>query len=99
MPIRYLTTAFAAAAVIAIAGSTYVYAQQSGPSDRTTQTRPDRYRPSPEDFGAFTDARVAAIKAGLRLTTEQEKSWAAFEEAYRNLAKLRTDRILALRDG
>jgi zinc resistance-associated protein len=51
--------------------------------------------PNPEDLGAFTDARVAALKAGLRLTPEQEKSWPAFEQAYRNLAKLRTDRVAA----
>src|SRR5262245_35411440 len=49
--------------------------------------------PSPDDLAAFTDARVAALKAGLRLTPEQEANWAAFEQAYRNLAKLRTDRV------
>ena len=51
--------------------------------------------PNPEDLGAFTDARVAALKAGLRLAPEQEKNWPAFEQAYRNLAKLRTDRFTA----
>ena len=54
-------------------------------------------RPSLEDLGAFTDARVAALHAGLRLTPEQEKNWPAFEQAYRSLAKLRTDRIAANR--
>jgi zinc resistance-associated protein len=48
--------------------------------------------PSLDDLAAFTDARVAALKAGLRLTPEQEANWPAFEQAYRNLAKLRTDR-------
>ena len=52
-------------------------------------------RPSLEDLGAFTDARVAALKAGLRLTPEQDKNWPAFEQAYRNLAKLRGDRMAA----
>jgi hypothetical protein len=91
----------ALSAVIAVAGSTLVSAQQSGPPGPpgSTQTRPERFRPTADDLGAFTDARVAAIKAGLRLNAEQEKSWPAFEEAFRNLAKLRTDRILALRDG
>jgi zinc resistance-associated protein len=51
--------------------------------------------PSADDLGAFTDARVAALKAGLRLTSEQEANWPAFEQAYRNLAKLRTDRVAA----
>ena len=49
--------------------------------------------PNPEDLSAFTDARVAALKAGLRLTPDQEKNWPAFEQAYRNLAKLRTDHV------
>jgi zinc resistance-associated protein len=49
--------------------------------------------PSLDDLAAFTDARVAALKAGLRLTPEQEANWPAFEQAYRNLAKLRTDRV------
>ena len=32
---------------------------------------------SAEDFAAFTDARIAALKAGLRLTPAQEKNWPA----------------------
>ena len=31
-----------------------------------------RWHPSAEDRSAFTDARIAALKAGLRLTPEQE---------------------------
>jgi len=50
-------------------------------------------RPTLDDLGAFTDARIAALKAGLRLTPDQDKNWPAFEQAYRNLAKLRSDRI------
>jgi zinc resistance-associated protein len=57
------------------------------------------WRPSADDFAAFTDARVAALKAGLRLTSDQEKNWPAFEQAYRNLAKLRADRFAANRDA
>jgi zinc resistance-associated protein len=57
------------------------------------------WRPSTDDRAAFTDARVAALKAGLRLTPDQEKNWPAFEQAYRNLAKLRTERFAANRDA
>jgi zinc resistance-associated protein len=64
-------------------------------ADPRSEVRDQSYadRPSLEDLGAFTDARVAALHAGLRLTPEQEKNWPAFEQAYRNLAKLRTDRV------
>ena len=60
----------------------------------------DRMRPrlSAEDLGAFTDARVAALKAGLELTPDQAKNWPAFEQAYRNIAQLRRDRFMARRD-
>jgi zinc resistance-associated protein len=93
-----------ASAVVAMAGSTLVYAQRPGDSggpDGTGQTRGSfgRFRPSADDLSAFTDARIAAMKAGLRLTPDQDKNWPAFEQAYRNLAKLRTDRIVARREG
>ena len=42
---------------------------------------------------AFTDARVAGLKAGLKLTAEQEKNWPAVETAIRDLAKERADRM------
>src|SRR5262245_23352479 len=104
MRTNYWTYRLAAAALVAVAGSTFVYAQQSAPLDRPAdaqreRSRPDRFRPTADDLSAFTDARVAAIKAGLRLTPEQDKNWPAFEEAYRVFAKLRTDRILAFRQG
>jgi hypothetical protein len=57
------------------------------------------WRPSADDLAAFTDARVAALKAGLRLTPDQDKNWTAFEQAYRNLAKLRAQRFAANRDA
>jgi hypothetical protein len=48
---------------------------------------------SAEDFAAFTDARIAALKAGLKLTPEQEKNWPALEAALRERAKARAARI------
>ena len=39
----------------------------------------DGWRPSAEDISAFADARIAALKAGLRLTPDQDKNWPAFE--------------------
>lgn len=74
-----------AAAALALAGSTLVYAQH----------RPGHaghWRPTAEDLSALTDARVAGLKAGLRLNAEQEKNWPAFEQAVRDFAKLRAER-------
>ena len=74
-------------AALAIAGSTAVYAQHH------------RYwghmRASPEDRAAYTDARIAAVHAGLKLSAEQEKLWPPVEAAVREFAKLRIDRANA----
>lgn len=94
-----------ASAIFAVAGVTFVQAQRFGNDSRGPMRDGggpmrglDRFQFSADDLAAFTDARVAAIKAGLRLTPEQEKNWPAFETAYRNFAKLRTDRLAAPRE-
>ena len=52
----------------------------------------ERPKLSPEDFAALTDARVAALKAGLKLTPEQEKNWPSVEAAIREGGKARAAR-------
>lgn len=89
------------AAVLAIAGSSIVYAQQrlggqGGDGDNGPRVV-QRYRPSIDDIKAFADARIAALKAGLQLTPDQEKNWPPFEQAVRDLVKLRIARIEARR--
>jgi hypothetical protein len=56
------------------------------------------WRPSPEDMKAFTDARIAGLKAGLQLTPDQEKNWPAVEQAIRDMAKARQERMAAWRE-
>jgi zinc resistance-associated protein len=51
------------------------------------------WTPSAEDVAAFSDARIAALKAGLKLKPEQEKVWAPVETALRDFAKQRMDRL------
>jgi zinc resistance-associated protein len=52
-----------------------------------------RWTPSAEDTAAFSDARIAALKAGLKLKPEQEKNWTPMETALRDFAKQRLDRL------
>jgi len=78
----------AAIAVLAIAGSTAVYAQYHHPWMQ-------HMRMNPEDRAAFVDARIAAVHAGLKLTADQEKLWPPVENAVRDFAKLRIDRANA----
>jgi hypothetical protein len=78
----------AGVAVIALAGSTAVFAHH----------RPwmhHHVRMNPEDRAAFLDARIASVKAGLKLTPDQEKLWPTVEGAVRDFAKLRMDRANA----
>src|SRR3977135_1123259 len=49
----------------------------------------------PEDRAALTDARIAAVHAGLKLNADQEKLWPPVEAAVRDFAKMRTDRANA----
>jgi hypothetical protein len=85
----------AAGVVFVIAGTTAVYAQH-------WPQWPGRWHHSfahsTDDMSAFADARIAAVKAGLRLNPEQEKLWPPVEAAARDLAKLRIDRVAAYRD-
>ena len=90
-------TVLAGAAAVAIIGCSAVYAQDRAAPAPGVRDIP-RWQPTAEDFSAFTDARVAALKAGLKLTPAQEKNWPAFEQAYRDLAKARADQMRAFRE-
>ena len=80
--------AIAGVAALAIAGSTAVYAQHR-------HWTPGFVRMNPEDRGAFLDARIAAVHAGLKLNADQEKLWPPVEAAVRDFGKLRIDRANA----
>jgi zinc resistance-associated protein len=83
---------------LAIAGSSVAFAQQPSPQAQAPQAgQPahegrQHWRPSEQDVNALTDARIAAIKAGLKLTPDQEKNWPAVEQAIRDMAKDRYQR-------
>ena len=77
--VRMRKFTIAAVAVLAIAGSTAVYAQYH------RIRRMQHMRINPEDRAAFVDARIAAVHAGLKLTADQEKLWPPVESAVRDL--------------
>src|SRR5579883_2241003 len=79
----------AGCAALALAGASFSYAQQPASDGRMEQ---DRGRFGPADMKAFTDARIAAIKAGLQLTPEQEKNWPQVEQTMREVAQARQER-------
>jgi len=82
-----LKTIAAGTIALTLAGAGLALAQQAPSRDVS------RWRPNAEDAAAFTDARIAGLKAGLKLTAEQEKNWPAVETAIRDLAKERAERM------
>jgi zinc resistance-associated protein len=84
-----LKTLTAGAVALTIAGAGVALAQSMSHGDARHAP------PSAQDLAAFTDARIAALKAGLKLTAEQEKQWPAVEAALRELAKERAERMAA----
>src|SRR5579862_6441899 len=98
-PVRFKPL-LAATAIIALAGSSLVYAQQGFGAHGNVGDGRDggprfehRHRLSIADITAFTDARIAALKAGLELTPDQAKSWPPFEQALRDRAQLRIEHM------
>jgi hypothetical protein len=87
-----IKTIVAGTVALTIAGAGLAFAQQTPPRDAP------RWRPSAEDVQALTDARIAGLKAGLKLSAEQEKHWPAVEAAIRDLAKQRSDRMTEFAD-
>jgi hypothetical protein len=94
-----MKTLLAGTIVFAVAGAGLALAQpqqggqQSTPPSAQPQQAVSGWQPSAEDIAAFTDARIAAFKTGLKLTAEQERNWPAVEAAIRELAKQRFDRL------
>jgi LTXXQ motif family protein len=89
-----LKAVVAATAAVTIAGSTVSYAQRS---ERPDDAR--RGQSTTEDMRAFQAARLAALRAGLSMSADQEMHWPAFEQAMRELQQLRLNRVAAMRDA
>jgi zinc resistance-associated protein len=87
-------TIIAGLTALALAGSSLSLAQE--PANQGAKQ--EHYRPSPADIKAFTDARIAGLKAGLALTPDQEKSWPPVEQAIRDMAQARQARVQQWRE-
>src|SRR5258708_2337021 len=86
---------------LTLVGAGLALAQTTSKQKARQQTAPQEaraFRMSAEDMAALTDARAASLKAGLKLTAEQEKHWPAVETAIRDLAKDRAERMKARTD-
>jgi LTXXQ motif family protein len=86
--------ALAGLAVLAIAGSSAVYAEQGLSQTHLMEMRTQMHLTA-EDRADLVDARIAAVHAGLKLTPDQEKLWPPIASAVRDFAKARIDRMTA----
>jgi hypothetical protein len=80
----------AATAVVLVGGSAlgyHAYARYDGDGFRRHHSRM-----SADDVSAYAAARIAALRAGLRLTPDQEKLWPPVEGVLNDFAKKRVDR-------
>ena len=98
-----LRPVIAATALVALAGSSFAFAQHgfdrgSGAGDDQPRFE-QHHHLSAADVSAFADARIAALKAGLQLTSDQAKNWPPFEQAVRDLVQLRVERLQARQAG
>ena len=92
------TIATIALAALLAGSGTYALAQQTpapdAPAASQDQGRQDRRpRLSQDDFNRLVDARIASIKAGLKLTADQERLWGPVENAIRTAATERFTRF------
>jgi len=80
----------AATAIVLVGGSAlgyHAYARQDGAGYGRHHSRM-----SADDVSAYAAARIAALRAGLRLTPDQEKLWPPVEGVLNDFAKKRVDR-------
>ena len=89
-----LIAAIAALLVLPNLSSTILADPPEAPDDAGTH----HPRFSAEDFAAFTDARIAALKSGLQLKPTQEKKWFALETVLREQAKTHAARAAESRE-
>ena len=82
----------AAIAVVVVAGGSAMAYSAYARHDGWGHGRAHFGRMSPDDRAAYADARIAALKAGLRLSAEQEKLWPPVEATLKDLAAKRLQR-------
>ena len=85
---KFVLVSASAAAMIA---STFGVSAFAAAGDALAAPNAAEMQRMQEDHAAMLDAHLAGMKAGLKLTAEQEKNWPAFETAIRDVAKARAE--------
>jgi zinc resistance-associated protein len=88
---RHILPSLAALAVCAFA-----FAAQAAPDESSGSMGMERMQNWAADHEALLDAGLAGLKAGLKLTPDQDKLWQPFETSVREAAKLRMDQMTSM---
>jgi LTXXQ motif family protein len=92
---RYVPSFIAAALLV----SAYALSARADPMDqRSGPMGMERMQQWAADHQALLDAKLAGLKAGLRLKSDQEQLWGPFEAAVRDAAKMRMEHMRAMMD-
>ena len=81
-------TILAAAAAALLASATFGIAAPNGPAGGPGRPTPEQMQ---QYAAAMSDARIAALKAGLKLNPDQEKLWPSLEAALRDYDQQRSE--------
>ena len=69
------------------------------PLSARDRDRDDVFRITPNQIVDMADARIAQLKADLRLTPDQDKNWGSFQNALHDMAQRRADRMTRVREA
>jgi hypothetical protein len=79
--------------------STSDLSSKADPMDQQSEPmRMERMQQWVTDHQALLDAKLAGLKAGLKLTANEETLWGPFEAAVRDAAKMRMEHMRAMMD-
>ena len=77
----------------ALAACSLGWAAYAAPDASAPPSPMDRMQRWTQDHAALLDAKLAGLKAGLKLNSDQEKLWGPFESSVREAAQMREDRM------
>ena len=81
-----------------LAACTFALAAQVAPGEASEPTGMERMQHWAADHAALLDAKLAGLRAGLELTSDQDKLWPPFETAVRDAAKLHMEQMKSMMD-
>lgn len=82
----------------ALAAWTFALAAQAAPDESSEPAAMERMQHWAADHEALLDAKLAGLRAGLKLTSDQDTLWPPFEAAVRDAAKLHVEQMKSMMD-